>query len=681
LESQNDNRWIPLASTEEHRNHFDDAAIPACPKSYRSRFIPTVLLALNGLMLAGTACATEIDDLSLDDLLNTKITTASKFSQRISESPSSAVVIRGEEIRSHGWRNLSEALISVRGFEVSRGTDYYYLGSRGFTQPGDFNSRILLLIDGIPSNDGIYDQAMIGPEFPIDMSLIERIEVVPGAGSALYGANAYLAVVNVITWHSDSAGNNITLGTGSAGLARGHATTSGKDEDGRHWLISASLERTTGEDRFFPQWAGIGGSDGWARDMDGERLHRMFLRVGGEEWNLQLLHGRRQKLISGGQYASDFDIPAAVADSTTQMGLRFQRPLANSWILEGQAYAGEYHYHGLYSYSAQGVGDNARSGWVGGSTQLTGRPWENQTWILGASIRDDYKRVQENIGGLVKSKRLTTSFYAQDDIRINGAVILNIGGRFDHYTLGSRQFSPRVGLVINLPAATVLKLVAGKAFRPPNAYELDYAYPGTQLAGGMLKPERISTSEIALEQAIGVNGRWSASLYRNRFTDLIGVSTNFSTGMQQIKNLGNAYIEGLELGARYRFASGFDVRGSLSWQSSEDADGAPLPNSARRLAKFLAIIPIGTYELGWETYYNGRRRDVFGAEVGGQTLSHAALSGRFSRDVRWQLRVSNLFDRRIATVVGGEYSLGTAGNVPSITDYGRQLQFNLTADF
>ena len=623
----------------------------------------------------------EVGDLSLDDLLNTKITTASKFSQRMSEAPSSVTVIRGDEIRSHGWRNLGEALVSVPGFEISNATDYRYLGVRGFSQPGDYNSRILLLIDGIPANDGIFDQAMIGPEFPLDMYLIERIEVVPGAGSALYGGNAYLAVVNVITRASDSIGRSVTLGVGSAGLARGQASAGGRDEAGRHWLISASSERSTGATRYFPQWDGIGGSDGQARGLDGERTHRLFLRYGGEDWSVHLLNGQRQKDSAGGMYATDFSAPVRNTDATTQFALRFTRPINEAWTFEGQAYAGEYRWEGRYSYSGVWESDKANSDWVGGSAQLTGKPWNNQTWVLGASIRNDFKRDQQNVGGLSEGGRRTSSLFAQDEIRFSDAVTLNLGGRYDRDTLGSRQFSPRGALVVSLPAAMILKLMAGKAFRPPNAYETSYSYPGTQLAGGNLKPERISTEEIALEQAIGTRGRWTASTYRNHFKDMLGTLTDFTTGIQQVQTVGDARTDGFELGAHYRFDGGYDVRGSLAWQHSENATGAPLPNSPRRLAKLLATMPIGAYELGWETYYTGPRLDTFENRVGGQTVSHATLSGRFTRDLRWQVRATNLFDRRLVTVAGQEYSLGPAGNVPTIADYGRQLQINLTADF
>src|SRR5690242_14737840 len=87
------------------------------PGRWLRRTSSVAIGAVAALMLACPAYAAEIDDLSLDDLSNSTITTASRFSQRISESPSSATVIRGDEIRSHGWSNLAEALVSVPGFE------------------------------------------------------------------------------------------------------------------------------------------------------------------------------------------------------------------------------------------------------------------------------------------------------------------------------------------------------------------------------------------------------------------------------------------------------------------------------------------------------------------------------------------------------------------------------------
>ena len=77
---------------------------------------------------------------------------------------------------------------------VSYDRDYAYLVARGFQRPGDYNSRFLLLVDGVRLNDAVYDQAPIGTDFPMDMDMVERIEYVPGPGSAVYGSNALLGM-------------------------------------------------------------------------------------------------------------------------------------------------------------------------------------------------------------------------------------------------------------------------------------------------------------------------------------------------------------------------------------------------------------------------------------------------------------------------------------------------------
>ncbi len=92
---------------------------------------------------------------------------------------------------------------SVTGFYTANDRSYSYLGVRGFLQSGDYNARILLLIDGHRVNDNIYDSALVGTEFPLDISMIDRVEVVRGPGSSLFGTNAELAVVNVFTRQPD----------------------------------------------------------------------------------------------------------------------------------------------------------------------------------------------------------------------------------------------------------------------------------------------------------------------------------------------------------------------------------------------------------------------------------------------------------------------------------------------
>ena len=87
----------------------------------------------------------------------------------------------------------------MRGFYVTNDRNYSYLGVRGFSRPGDYNARILLLVDGHRMNDNVFGSALLGTEFPLDVDLIERIEIIRGPSSSLYGTSAFLAVINVIT--------------------------------------------------------------------------------------------------------------------------------------------------------------------------------------------------------------------------------------------------------------------------------------------------------------------------------------------------------------------------------------------------------------------------------------------------------------------------------------------------
>src|SRR3954452_11166967 len=141
----------------------------------------------------------DVADASIEELGRIKVYTASKHLQSGTDAPSSVTVITADEIQKHGYRTLADILQTVRGFFVTYDRNYSSLGVRGFARPGDLNTRVLLLVDGHRLNDNIYDEAMLGTEFPVDIDLISRIEVIRGPVSSLYGSNALVAVVNIIT--------------------------------------------------------------------------------------------------------------------------------------------------------------------------------------------------------------------------------------------------------------------------------------------------------------------------------------------------------------------------------------------------------------------------------------------------------------------------------------------------
>jgi len=205
-----------------------------------------------GASAARAQASADITALSLEDLLNVEVYSASKFPQKMSEAPSSVTVITAADIRTYGYRKLADILRSVPGLYVSYDRQYDFLGVRGFARPGDYNSRILLLVDGNRLNDAVYDTASIGTEFPLDVDLIERVEFVAGPGSSIYGSNAFFGVINVITRNGRSVGGVEAAGSAaSARTTKGRATAGGVLDTGLDWIVSATHYDNRGKDLYF----------------------------------------------------------------------------------------------------------------------------------------------------------------------------------------------------------------------------------------------------------------------------------------------------------------------------------------------------------------------------------------------------------------------------------------------
>ena len=94
---------------------------------------------------------------------------ASKYEQKTSEAPAWVTLVTAEEIEAYGYRTLADILRSVPGFYATYDRNYSYLGVRGFLRPGDYNSRVLLLVDGHRTNDNIYDSTFYGNEALVEI--------------------------------------------------------------------------------------------------------------------------------------------------------------------------------------------------------------------------------------------------------------------------------------------------------------------------------------------------------------------------------------------------------------------------------------------------------------------------------------------------------------------------------
>lgn len=183
---------------------------------------PRILFVMMSLgLMAGIANqtfaqeATDINSLSLEDLLNVKVTTASKISQRAGEAPASVIVITAKQIKARGYRNLAEILNDLTDVKVNDKSDpqsYNQIIIRGIAR----QDRFVILMDGVKISSPTNESMPLLENFPI--YLARQIEVVFGPGSALYGADAMSGVINIITDKGEGSEQlNVTTMAGSEG--------------------------------------------------------------------------------------------------------------------------------------------------------------------------------------------------------------------------------------------------------------------------------------------------------------------------------------------------------------------------------------------------------------------------------------------------------------------------------
>jgi iron complex outermembrane receptor protein len=626
----------------------------------------------------------DLTALPLEQLMALEVYSASKFTQRASEAPSSVTVLTAADIRAYGWRTLADALRSVRGLYVSYDRNYSYLGAHGFLRPGDYNTRFLLQIDGNRVNDAVYDQAPLGAEFPLDLELVERIEYVPGPGSSIYGANAFFGVINVITRRAqDLEGSNASVSGGQGGARRASASHGWRDGAGIDWLLSASRYKTDGRDLFYADYAGDG-SDGVARGLDYESGSRLYAKATRGAWTATLLHAERDKGVPTASFSQAFNDPRSrTIDDQTYADLAWHGALGARAELDARLYWGAYETLGDYvtDNELRTLNRDLSTGrWWGGELRALAAAGGHKL-LAGLDFEDDYRLrllnfdlepAQSYLEQNRQGRRI--GLYVQDQVALTPTLLLNAGLRYDHHPGSGGVFNPRLALVRQWDVATTVKAMYGSAYRAPNLYERFYQVPGAggQLANPALGRERIRSSELALVRQLAGNRRLTVSAFRNEVSGLIAA---VNTGeLPMFINAGTAVARGIELEYEQNWANSARLRASYTWQRVRQDGAGDGVNTPPQLAKLNLALPLaGVWRAGVEAQYVGQRQMIQGGRSGAHLLANLNLySQRLTRHCDVALAAYNLFDRRYADPAAEEHRQN------AIAQDGRRLQLKLT---
>ncbi len=398
-------KWERTGSPAERRE------VEARPIGRPALAILSILLILFALIRpleAGRhdhgASRPSVVDMSLEQLMEIEVETvygASKFEQKTTRAPSTVTIVTAEDIKQYGYRTLADILRSVGGFYVSSDRTYAYVGVRGFSRPGDYNSRVLLLVDGHRINDSIYNTATIGNDFVLDIDLIEKVEVIRGPGSSLYGSNAFFGVINVITREAKSFGGmEVSGAAGSDDAYKGRATFGRRFDNGVDLLFSGSSASGKGQSLYFKEFDGPGTHGGRADSCDHEKAGNLFADMRYRDLRVQGAYVSREKGVPTASYGTIFnDNKHKVTDDRGYLDLKYGKELTPSTSITARAFYDYYRYDANYPFDYPPVTlnkDRAEGKWWGAQAEVATTFLDRHRVIAGGEYHDYYVQKQQN---------------------------------------------------------------------------------------------------------------------------------------------------------------------------------------------------------------------------------------------------------------------------------------------
>jgi outer membrane cobalamin receptor len=608
-----------------------------------------------------TPASRDLADASLEDLMNMKVYSASRYKQSLAEAPASVTIVTRDEIQRYGYRTLAEMLRSVPGFYIPYDRLYDYVGIRGFANPGDYNTRVLLMVDGHRLNDSIFEQAMIGTEFPVDVDMIERVEVIRGPASSIYGTNAIFGVINVITRKAgELRGVEVSADAASFNTYRGRVSYGGRIR-GIDTVLSATFLDSKGHNRlFFPEFDDPQDNYGIASHGDADHYTDVMAKLSARGFRFQGVYGSREKHDPTGSWDDVFNDPRnRLIDTHGYLDLRYERS-QGSWQWMARTYYDRYGEDGFYVTAAPGSASIVNQDFVRGEqwgAELQASKFIHNRHKLtgGIEYRDQFREEMVNYDIAPSQLYLNVNLpyyvaaaYLQGEFKITDKFSLTAGVREDYVQHVGTSTNPRIVLTYKPWTKTALKLMYGTAFRSPNVYEQYYSAPGVDNTKIKLRPEKIRALEGAWQQQLSAGATLSASVFHNRMSDFIEFTAD-GAGDSSFRNISDATATGGELELRGHWSNGISGHASYSYQYAQGGvTGQWLVGSPKHLAKLNFSIPFYQQKLfaGLEALYTSKRLTLANNFASGHTVVNVTLlSRKLTRHLDFSASVYNLFNQ------------------------------------
>jgi iron complex outermembrane receptor protein len=632
------------------------------------------------------------------------ITIATRHEIATSKAPGIITVITAEEIKNLGYRTFSEILRTVPGFEILKTGDYGTVipAVRGVESA----NKVRVMFNGhLVNNPYLGDAFTNFDDFPVEN--IKRIEAIRGPGSAMYGENAFLAVINIITKDAeDIDGVRVSSGYGRFdtregnivfGNTRWNVGVSGmfhyRETNGYDGTVESDSVTTIDKALVllgFPAASQTPGRvEDWRREFD------LNLKMTYKDFYVEGLYINKNR----GGFAG---IQNALTDETDVennyvfVEVGYKKPFGEKFTFKPRLYYDQFddNYYtesfpegvtipldingdgipDIFNTYPDGIIGNGKFSEkiVGTEIPLDYKIFDGNIFTLGLEYRlinqtnvhffanfnpktmDPLPSIQDfsdTLPFLKETTRRIWSVYLQDMWDITDTLNFTLGLRYDEYNDFGNSISPRLGLAWTFMENASLKLLYGEAFRAPNFREMFVANQPAVRGNEDLDPETIRTYEVSLSYKFNKYVTSSINYFYNDIEDLIVLrALPPAQSTSRYENFGDAYIQGIEAETRIDISDEINIFMNYTYQDAQDEEGHNMPFVAKHKGNFGINVKYPKYiNTNLSAFFSGKRYREVG-DIRDDMPSYALLNlsvigKKFFKTMEVQGTISNLLDK------------------------------------
>lgn len=642
-----------------------------------------LIFVVNTIFATNFFCYSQSNDFAqsseeIESLLNSNVSTVSKYDQNIFSTPAPILIISSDEIKDMGYTDIYDVISSLNGFFVRDDHSYTYVGIRGIDHLASYNSKAIVLYDGHVLNDNIYTTPFLHNEFPISINSIERIEVIQGPGSVMYGTGAMFAVINIIPKKGKSIdGINIQTKIGSWGT-KDIALNYGQEINSVDINLSFRYGENNGNKHRYDKFVDTTLNYKRNSHSDPEDYINFTGKVAYDNLIFLASYSKRNQVYTSGSWNAIFDSENPITDSRffTEISYQYDHNIENTTqarlYFDKYKYTGEYHYENIQKDKNDGT-------WAGFEIRHVSDFGVDNRLSFGIDyiyeFDANYKLWDSEEVYYDKnypSYRFST--YIQDDYQLFENLAISAGLRYDYFKLTDlNNLSPRFSLIYSPWNSFSFKYMFNHSFRAPNIYELYYEETGIHAANPKLKPEKMYSNEFLIIHDINKNTRLELTYYHHMLHDLISMDNNMKT--TKFYNMVKVINQGVQASIQYKSDEGYFSELAYSYQNPiDESTKKRLENSPEHLLKLKAsALFFDFWRISIENYYETSRLTLEDNatrkryKTSDYNLTHLyssininKLIDKFDNDLKLPslslgINVRNLWDRLYYLPVGNEF--------------------------